>query len=174
MGRYAKCRRISGSLGLAVLMLGLGACSSSRHDTGEKYYLVSVNIKNSYWQAAFAGLDKGARGLGVQAEMVGPDTYDVQAEAQEFRSAVAKKPAGILVSVADPNVMKDPIDAAIAQGILVVTIDSDAPASKRLSFIGTNNYQAGQMGGRVLAERLHGKGNVVVYTMPGQLNLDER
>ena len=30
------------------------------------------------------------------------------------------------------------------------------------------------MGGRTLAERLHGKGDVVVYTMPGQNNLDER
>jgi len=30
------------------------------------------------------------------------------------------------------------------------------------------------MGGRVLAERLHGKGDVVVYTMPGQPNLNER
>ena len=56
----------------------------------------------------------------------------------------------------------------------MITIDSDAPASKRLVFIGTNNYQAGLMGGRVLAERMHGKGNVYVFTMPGQPNLDER
>ena len=101
---------------------------------------------------------RAARGLGVAAEMVGPETYDPPGEAQAFRDAMAKKPAGILVSVADPNVMKDPIDSAIAQGIPVITIDSDAPASKRLTFIGTNNYQAGLMGGRVLAEQLHGKG----------------
>jgi ribose transport system substrate-binding protein len=157
-----------------ALILGLTACSSSRHDPTEKYYLVSVNIKNAYWQAAGAGLVAGARGLGVAAEMVGPDTYDPQAEAQAFRDAVAKKPSGILVSVADPNVMKDPIDAAITQGIPVLTIDSDAPASKRLTFIGTNNYQAGMMGGRVLAAQLHGKGSVVVYSMPGQPNLEER
>src|SRR5689334_1863568 len=99
--------------------------------------------------------------MGVAAEVVGPDNYDPKAEAQAFRDAIAKNPAGILVSVTDPNVLKDPIDAAIAQKILVVTIDSDAPASKRLTFIGTNNYQAGMNGGRVLAERLHGKGNVV-------------
>ena len=106
--------------------------------------------------------------------MVGPETYDPKAEAQEFRDAAAKKPAGILVSVADPNVMKEPIDAAIAQGIPVITIDSDAPTSKRLTFIGTNNYQAGLTGGRVLAERVHGKGTVVVLTMPGQPNLEAR
>jgi len=135
---------------------------------------VAANTKHGYWQTAMAGLDSGARLLGVPAEMVGPETYDPKAEADAFRDVVSKKPSGILVSVADPNVMKDPIDAAIAQGIPVITIDADAPSSKRLTFIGTNNYQAGLMGGRVLAERLHGKGDVIVYTTPGQTNLDER
>jgi ribose transport system substrate-binding protein len=167
-------QRTIGAVAAAALLLGLTACSSSRHDPTEKYFLVSVNVKNTYWQAAGAGLVQAARGLGVAAELVGPDTYDPHGEAQVFRDTVAKKPAGILVSVTDPNVMKDPIDAAIAQGIPVITIDSDAAASKRLAFIGTNNYQAGLMGGRVLADRLHGKGNVIVYTMPGQPNLDER
>jgi ribose transport system substrate-binding protein len=156
------------------LILVLASCGGGRHAPTEKFYLVSVNVKNSYWQTAASGLGEAARRLGVQSEMVGPENYDAQAEAQEFRNAMAKSPTAILVSVADPNVMKDPIDAAIAQGILVMTLDSDAPASKRLAFIGTNNYQAGQMGGRVLAEQLHGKGDVVVYSMPGQPNLDER
>ena len=158
----------------ATLILGLATCSSSRHEATEKYYLVTLNTKLGYWQAAGAGLDRAAHHLGVEAEMAGPDTYDPQAEAQAFRDAMAKKPTGILVSAGDPTMMKDPIDAAIAQGIPVITIDSDVPTSKRLTVIGTNNYEAGLMGGRILAERLHGKGDVVVYTMPGQVNLDQR
>jgi ribose transport system substrate-binding protein len=53
-------------------------------------------------------------------------------------------------------------------------MDSDAPDSRRLFFIGTNNYQAGVTGGRVLAQRLKQKGNVVVFTIPTQNNLIER
>jgi ribose transport system substrate-binding protein len=53
-------------------------------------------------------------------------------------------------------------------------MDSDAPASKRLFFIGTNNYQAGLAGGTRLAQELKGKGTVVVFTMPSQSNLKER
>jgi ribose transport system substrate-binding protein len=152
----------------------LAGCASSRHDPNEKYYLVTANTKVNYWQTAASGLSQGARSLGVLAEVAGPETYDPQAEAQEFRSVTAKKPAGILVSAADPAVMKAPIDEAISQGIPVITIDSDSPNSQRLTFIGTNNYQAGLMGGRTLVESLHDKGNVVFYTMPGQENLDER
>jgi ribose transport system substrate-binding protein len=158
----------------ATLILGLAGCSGSRHEATEKYYLVVSNTKLAYWQAAGAGLAQAAHKLGVGYEMVGPDTYDPQAEIQAFRDAAAASPSGILVSAADPAGMKDPIDAAIAKGIPVITVDSDAPSSKRLTFIGTNNYQAGLMGGRVLAERLSRKGDVVVYTMPGQINLDER
>jgi ribose transport system substrate-binding protein len=70
--------------------------------------------------------------------------------------------------------MKPEIDAAIAQGVAVITIDTDSPTSNRLFFIGTNNYQAGTLAAEVAAKQLKGKGNVVVYTMPNQVNLEER
>jgi ribose transport system substrate-binding protein len=88
--------------------------------------------------------------------------------------AIQKKPAGILISVADANLLKDSIDRAIAAGIPVITADSDAPESKRLFFIGTNNYQAGLAGGKRLSQELRGHGTVVVFTMPSQPNLNER
>src|SRR6202030_1100404 len=47
-------------------------------------------------------------------------------------------------------------------------------ASKRLFFIGTNNYQVGMTGGLRLAQELKGKGNVVVFTMPDQHNMQDR
>ena len=74
----------------------------------------------------------------------------------------------------DPALLKDSIDKAIAAGIPVITMDSDAPASKRLFFIGTNNYQVGVSGGLRLAQELKGKGNVVVFTMPDQHNMQDR
>jgi ribose transport system substrate-binding protein len=62
----------------------------------------------------------------------------------------------------------------LAKGIPVITVDSDAPASKRLTFIGTDNYKAGLMGAQLAVKQLQGKGNVVVFTMPEQANLKER
>ena len=159
---------------IGLLTLGLSACAGSRHDPNEKYYLICANPKVPYWQSAGAGLVQAARDVGVAAELAGPDTYDPRAEVDAFRNAAAKKPAGILVSAADPDLMKEPIDSAIAQGIPVIAVDSDAPSSKRLTFVGTNNYQAGLMGGRVLADKLQGKGDVAIYSTPGQSNLEER
>jgi len=166
-------KRYLAVLTLLAAVLPFAACGG-RHSPNEKYYLVTANSKLTYWQTAASGLTRAGNQLGVQTEMVGPENYDPSAEAQAFRDAVAKKPAGILVSPADPALLGPEIDKAIAQGIPVITMDSDAPSSKRLSFIGTNNYDAGQIGGRVAAKALGGKGSVIVFTMPGQHNLAER
>jgi ribose transport system substrate-binding protein len=154
----------------------LFACGGSRHEGTEVYVLVTTNTKIAYWQVAAEGLLAAAKDLGVKAEMVGPETYDAKAEKEQLEAIVKRQipPAGILVSAADPEMMREAIDAAVAAGIPVITIDSDSPKSKRLSFIGTNNYQAGQMSGDLLAKELNGKGTVVLYTIPGQENLDER
>lgn len=145
----------------------------SRHDNNERYILVTVNSKLPYWQTAAAGLSKAGIQYGVKVDVRGPDTYDPQAEVKEFRDATALKPAGILVSVADSGLMQPAINDAIDAGVPVITVDADAPASKRLYFIGTNNLQAGRLGGQRILDKLHGKGNVVFYTMP-QTNMDER
>ena len=157
----------------SILLLPLLSCGS-RHDADEKYYLISTNLQVPYWKTAGAGFMQAASQLKVGAEFAGPVTYDANAQQQAFQQAVQKKATGILISVADPKLMKDDIDRAISAGIPVITVDSDAPSSKRLFFIGTNNYQAGLMGGQRLAQELKNKGNVVVFTMPSQANLEER
>jgi ribose transport system substrate-binding protein len=165
-------RRFAAVTIAAVCAALTGGCG--RHSSSEHYYLLAANIKLPYWQSASAGLDKIAAQYHVHADLRGPDTFDPQAQVQEFRSVVALKPAGILVSVVDPKLMVPEINAAIDAGIPVITVDSDAPDSRRLFFIGTNNREAGRLGGRRLLEKLHGSGNVVFFTNAGQPNLDER
>ncbi|HEX5234759.1 MAG TPA: substrate-binding domain-containing protein [Silvibacterium sp.] len=145
-----------------------------RHSYSETYYLISNNMALPYWQTAIAGFTRAGRLYGVKAVTAGPNTFDAQAELQALQNAVQAKPNGILISVADPSVLGPEIDKAIAAGIPVITIDSDAPQSHRLFFIGTNNREAGHLGGQRIVEKLGGKGNVVFFTMPGQPNLDER
>ena len=159
-------------LATAAAIAALTGCAAPAHNPDEKYYLITTNTKVPYWQTALAGLTKAAYQMkGIQTEMVGPDTYDPNAEHTEFQATLAKKPAGILVSVSDPKMIQPDIDAAVAQGIPVITMDSDAENSKRLLFIGTDNYKAGTMGATALVKQLNGRGNVVVYSMPEQVNL---
>jgi ribose transport system substrate-binding protein len=164
-------KRISFALLAAVLPL-LAGCT--RHSKKEQYYLIATNTAVPYWKSAAAGFAAAGAEYGVSVDTRGPAGLNPQAEVDEFKAMVARKPAGILVSVASSKLMAPEIDAAIAAGIPVITIDSDAPESKRPYFIGTNNLEAGRLGGRRAAHVLNGKGNVVFFTNPGQPNLDER
>src|SRR4030088_209953 len=155
-------KRISLALLAAVLPL-LAGCT--RHSKKEQYYLIATNTAVPYWKSAAAGFAAAGAEYGVSVDTRGPAGLNAQSEVDEFKAMVARKPAGILVSVANSKLMAPEIDAAIAAGIPVITIDSGSPESKRLYFFGSNNRAAAQ---------LNGKGNVVFFTNPGQPNLDER
>ena len=161
-----------------LVMLALGVAFTSgcggRHSSKEVYYLISANTALPYWQTAAAGFKQAAAQYKVRVRVVGPDGYDPQAALAELHKAIADHPAGILISVADVSVLQPEIDAAVNAGIPVITMDSDAVGSRRLYFIGTNNLEAGRLGGRRVIEKLGGKGNVVFFTIAGQPNTEER
>jgi len=158
----------------SVLLGSFGLTGCQYHSKKDVYYLISNNLKLPYWKTVNQGFAKAAAEYGVTAQLQGPDTYDAQAELDAFTKAASYHPAGILVSVADANLMRSAINSAIESGVPVITVDSDAPTSSRLYFIGTNNLDAGHLGGERLAQQLHGKGNVAFYTITGQPNLEER
>jgi hypothetical protein len=139
-------RKLGSLLALAFLFVSLLSCGSG-HDSDEYYVFVAANLQVPYWQTAGAGFSRAAGQMKVRTDFLGPNTYDPKAEREALDRAVQQKATGILLAVTDPALLKDSIDKAIAAGIPVVTIDFDAPASKRLFFIGTNNYQVGQTGG---------------------------
>jgi ribose transport system substrate-binding protein len=152
----------------------LAACQEPYHQKDEQYYLISANINLPYWQEAEAGLRDAAQVMGVKAEMDGPTTLSPKEELDSFEKAVALHPAGILISVTSQEILKPAIDAAISQGIPVICIDADAPDSRRILFLGTDSFRAGQESGKRMANILKGQGQIVIVTIPGQPNLDER
>ena len=169
-----KSNRIGVVAATALALFGLAACQTPYHDQEERYVFVASNVNIPYWQEAQAGLTDAAKQMGVKAEMTGPDKFDPQAQLEAFQKAVAGKPAGIMISVTRPELLQDAINAAIAQGIPVITVDSDAPNSKRVMFVGTDNIRAGSESAKRMADILKGQGQVVIVSVPGQLNMDQR
>lgn len=157
----------------AAFLLSTG-CSSNPHAPDEKYILVADNSKIAYWQSALQGLTRAVSEMKVKGEMQGPDGHDPNGEHDAFHRAMAQKPAGILVSATDATILGPDIDSAIGQGIPVITIDSDAPDSKRLFFVGTDNFNAGTIGGNLTSKLIGDKGSVVIFTIASQANLKDR
>jgi ribose transport system substrate-binding protein len=170
-----KAIRFFSGLSIVALAIFAGACAPpSYHQPDERYVLVAANIDLPYWQEAAAGLTDIGKTMGVKVEFDGPSTFSPADELTAFQQVVAKHPSGILVSVSDPKLFKEAIDHAILQGIPVICIDADAPESNRVLFIGTDNFRAGQESGKRMAELLGGQGRVVLITIAGQLNIEQR
>ncbi len=157
-----------------LAVIGLASCQTPYHEQEERYVFVASNVNLPYWQEAQAGLTDAAKQLGVKSELTGPEKFDPQEQLRAFQKVVESKPAGIMISVTRPELFQDAINAAIAQGIPVITVDSDAPNSRRVMFVGTDNFRAGGESAKRMADILKGQGQVVVITIPGQLNVDER
>lgn len=161
-------------IGAAAVAVMVSGCDKPYHQPEEKYVLVAANINLPYWQEAQAGLTDIGKTAGVKVDVEGPTTFSPQEELTAFQQAVASHPSGIMVSVSDPKLFNEPINAALLQGIPVITIDADAPESRRVTFIGTDNFRAGQESGKHMADLLGGQGHVLIIGLAGQLNTEER
>jgi ribose transport system substrate-binding protein len=152
----------------------IAACSKPYHEQNERYVFVATNINLPYWKEAEAGFLDAAKTLGVRGELTGPAGYAPNAELGVFREIVGQQPTGICLSAARPEIFQADIDKAVAAGIPVICVDADAPDSKRVLYIGTDNFKAGRESLKRMAALLSDKGSIVVITIPGQRNLDDR
>ena len=159
---------------LSILAFAILTSCGSAHESGEHYFFITANRQVPYWETATAGFYKASDDLKVHTTVSGPQNYDPKAEKEALDDAIKQQASGILIVVTDTALLQDSINKAIEAGIPVITLDSDAPASKRLFFVGTNNYAVGVAGGKRLAKELNGKGNAVAFTMPNQPNLQDR
>jgi len=159
------------------LLAGKGLTVLTAQAAEEEVYGMVVFLKGSeFFNWCYKGMMDAAARIGshVKTELKGPAEWDASLEARAIEELTARGVAGVLTTAGDAAPMVPSIDAAIEAKIPVITFDSDAPASKRLCFCGTHNYNAGYKAGEAIAEWLNGKGRVAISTFPGPDHLVKR
>jgi ABC-type sugar transport system substrate-binding protein len=124
----------------------------------EEYVWISCHANLPLFMAHdHPALRLAGRQLGVQVTIAGPNTTDIPGFVSAIETIAARRPAGMMVVAWDPSAVIAPINRAVESGIPVVCVDTDAPDSKRLSFIGTNWYDLGVRQGQAMAKALAGR-----------------
>lgn len=157
--------------GLTIAMMATPAFAQTY-----KFAVVPKAMNNPFFDVARDGCMKRAKELGnVECIYKGPIEHEPATQAQIIQDFITQKVDGLAISVADVAAMTKSIDAATAAGIPVITFDADAPGSKRLAYIGTNNKDFGLALGKQLAQlRPDGGKYAMVSGGPGAKNLAER
>jgi ribose transport system substrate-binding protein len=116
----------------------------TRGSKDEEYVWISANANLPLFTAAdHPALDQAGEELGIRVTKAGPNSIDIPSLVAAVEQTAARRPTGMMVVGWDPSALVSPINAAIEAGIPVVCVDADVPASKRMSFIGTNWYDIG-------------------------------
>jgi len=157
--------------GMAIAMMATPALAQTY-----KFVIVPKAMNNPFFDFARDGCEKRAKELGnIECIYKGPVEHEPATQAQIIQDFVTQKVDGLAISVADVAAMTKSIDAATAAGIPVITFDADAPGSKRIAYIGTNNKEFGlALGKQLLQLRPNGGKYAMVSGGPGAKNLAER
>ena len=138
---------------VAACSIILTGCNGNKQSGagGKKLKLAFVsNNASEFWSIAKAGAEEAEKTLGnVEVDIRFPATGAAAEQQQILDDLLAKGVDGIAVSPTDPANQTALLDRVASQTLLVCH-DSDAPASKRVCYIGTDNFAAGVEAGKLI------------------------
>jgi len=121
-----------------------------------------TNNTSEFWKIAGAGIHKYEKEGKVQVDLKLPASGTTEAQNQILQDLASQGYAGIAVSAIAPNDQVALLDK-IAEKTNLITVDSDAPKSTRLLYIGTNNHDAGKALGERIVQLLPKGGKIAVF-----------
>ncbi|NUN97924.1 MAG: sugar-binding protein [Candidatus Omnitrophica bacterium] len=158
-------------ISVGLVALGCGSDKASEPQPGElnpppaerrlRFAFVPNNVSN-FWTIAKKGLDKAAAELDVEAEFRPPASGGIAEQRSIIEDLLNKGIDGITVSPIDPANQTDFLNG-VADRVPLLCHDSDAPQSKRLAYVGTNNLQAGREAGKLIKEALPQGGKIMLF-----------
>lgn len=147
-----------------ILVVG---CDNAENDKRPKVAFVTNGVA-SFWVIAEAGVTKGGEEFDANVEVLMP-AEGISDQKRMIEDVLIKGVDGIAVSPIDPENQTDLLNKA-AERVNLITHDSDAPDSKRLCYVGVDNYFAGLMCGKLARKALPDGGKVAIFI--GRLEQD--
>jgi ribose transport system substrate-binding protein len=155
--------RSSSWLAATALALLVAGCSSGKESSRTLTLAYVTNNASDFWTIARKGCEKADAELAdAEVEFRIPADGTAAEQRRIVDDLLAKGTRGIAISPVDPANQTAMINDAAVRA-LVVTHDSDAPASNRACYVGTDNVAAGRQAGSLIREVLPSGGKIMVF-----------
>ena len=125
--------------------------------------MIPKGTTHTFWQSIHAGANKAAKELGIELIWRGPLREDDRdSQVSEIEGFISRGVSGIAIAPLDEAALVGPVNDAMDKKIPVVVFDSGLKGDNYVSFVATDNFKGGQLGGERLVESVGGKGRVVL------------
>ncbi|WP_157800996.1 sugar-binding protein [Bacillus solitudinis] len=128
------------------------------------FVLIVEEKENPYFKDLIKGAQDAAAPHDVLIEYAGPKQTNIDEHIKLIEKAIASKVDGIMTQGLTDKEFKPVIDKALSKGIPLITVDTDSENSNRMSYVGTNNYEAGYKVGQALLLETTGPIKVGIVT----------
>ncbi|MEZ5403594.1 MAG: substrate-binding domain-containing protein [Bryobacteraceae bacterium] len=163
----------SSNAALALIAIALAACGGARN---KQVAVIPKATSHVFWLTVQAGAVAAGQEFGLDIVWNGPtQETDFTRQIQIVDSMIARRMDGIVLAAADRKALVAPVDRAMAAGIPVTVFDSGLDSDNYMSYVATDNVEAGRIAGRALGAILGGKGKAaVVMHVPGSVSTMDR
>ncbi len=168
---------------ILVALLGFQQCGRSDHAGKPTIAIVMKTLNNPFFIDMQEGAQAAAKTLGVDLVVQAPEReVDVEKQMQIIENLIQRKVSAICVAPSGSKEIVPAILKANQAKIPVIAIDTrvDKKALTEsgavvISFIGSDNKDGGRIAGEFIAQKLGGKGKVVILEgIPGHETGDAR
>ncbi|MDY3618940.1 LacI family DNA-binding transcriptional regulator [Agathobaculum sp.] len=160
----ARIRRIADELGYRPNRAGSLLVRTKRP---LKLGVVMQSAETPFMQSVLHEIED-ARGhmqeLGAELLIRAGESIDISRQLAALDELERQKVDGIALTPVEDERICDRIDALSAAGIPTVTFNTDMPGSKRLCYVGQDNYQSGRACAGLMNMLLGGRGTVLMVT----------
>ncbi len=152
----------------------LAACNrgSDRRIVG----VVPKGTNHIFWQTIHAGAIKAGEEFDFEVLWNAPQLeIDASRQISIVENLIARQVSGIVLAPVDEEALVAVVERAADNGIPVAIFDSSIKTDKIVTFVATDNYQAGRMAGERMGRILGGQGQVgIIGFMPGSASTMKR
>ncbi len=165
-----------------VIFFGCQKNNQVQNKSEQHYFLVShAGPGDPFWNIVFSGAKEAQRVLGINLQILAPETAnDIARQVELLDAAIAAKPQGIALSIPDDQAFSRSLKEAQKQGIPVIAFNTHPNAHAKannpyLAFIGMDDIIAGQkLAGEIWATNGLKDRVVVAIHQAGHVGLERR
>jgi ribose transport system substrate-binding protein len=151
-----------------LLLAGAALALATNVSSAKELKAVGItlgSLGNPFFVALAKGAEAKAKEINPNVKVISTSAdYDLNKQFNQIDNFIASGVDLILLNASDPKAIVSAVKRAQQAGIVVVAVDVAAAGAD--ATVQTNNLQAGQIACQFLADKIGGKGNVIIQNGP--------